>query len=110
VGAGAEAATLTFMVGGAGADVEEARGLLMHMGKNVVHCGEAGTGGVAKVCNNLVLGVNMAGVAEAMALGRRLGAWSRGATGGVVEGWGVGVWGLCVCASSDSLRKRVCGL
>lgn len=72
---GAEAGTLTFMVGGAEADVTAAKELLQHMGKNVVHCGGPGTGGVAKVCNNLVLGINMVGVAEAMNLGQKLGEW-----------------------------------
>lgn len=43
------------------------------MGKNIVHCGATGMGQVAKVCNNLVLGITMAGVSEAMALGASLG-------------------------------------
>lgn len=61
------------MVGGAKADVEDAKAVLQHMGKNVVHCGGPGTGGIAKVCNNLVLGINMVGVSEAMNLGQKLG-------------------------------------
>jgi 3-hydroxyisobutyrate dehydrogenase len=71
--AGAEAGTLTFMVGGSGEDVEAAKGVLQHMGKNIVHCGGPGTGGVAKICNNLVLGINMIGTCEAMNLGQKLG-------------------------------------
>lgn len=71
---GAEAATLTFMVGGEEAAFEAARAYLRHMGKNIVHCGPASTGQVAKVCNNLILGISMAAVAEAMNLGVRLGA------------------------------------
>ncbi len=43
------------------------------MGKNIVHCGDSGTGQVAKVCNNLVLGISMIGVSEAMNLGVKLG-------------------------------------
>jgi 3-hydroxyisobutyrate dehydrogenase len=43
------------------------------MGKNIVHCGAAGTGQVAKICNNMLLGISMIGVAEAMNLGRALG-------------------------------------
>jgi len=71
---GAEAGTLTFMVGGEAKSVEKAEAfMLKHMGKKVVHCGGAGTGAVAKICNNLVLGVNMIGVAEAMRLGVALG-------------------------------------
>ncbi|MEM5315302.1 3-hydroxyisobutyrate dehydrogenase [Paraburkholderia sp. JHI869] len=70
---GAAAGTLTFMVGGSAADYESVKPVLSGMGKNIVHCGETGTGQVAKICNNLVLGVTMAGVAEAMALGEALG-------------------------------------
>ncbi|GAB5030775.1 3-hydroxyisobutyrate dehydrogenase [Nannochloropsis oceanica] len=71
---GAEAGTLTFMVGGEAKSVEKAEAfILKHMGKKVVHCGGPGTGAVAKICNNLVLGVNMIGVAEAMRLGVALG-------------------------------------
>ena len=70
---GAAAGTLTFMVGGSAVQYEHVKPLLLAMGKNVVHCGDTGTGQVAKICNNLVLGVTMAGVAEAMALGESLG-------------------------------------
>jgi 3-hydroxyisobutyrate dehydrogenase len=70
---GAVAGTLTFMVGGTAAVYESVKPVLSGMGKNIVHCGETGTGQVAKICNNLVLGVTMAGVAEAMALGESLG-------------------------------------
>lgn len=71
---GAAAGTLTFMVGGAEADVEAARPLLSKMGRNIVHCGASGTGQIAKLCNNLVLGISMNAVSEAMALGVKLGA------------------------------------
>lgn len=70
---GAVAGTLTFMVGGTAAVYESVKPVLSGMGKNIVHCGDTGTGQVAKICNNLVLGVTMAGVAEAMALGEALG-------------------------------------
>ncbi|WP_322093799.1 3-hydroxyisobutyrate dehydrogenase [Paraburkholderia bannensis] len=70
---GAAAGTLTFMVGGSAALYESVKPVLSGMGKNIVHCGDTGTGQVAKICNNLVLGVTMAGVAEAMALGEALG-------------------------------------
>jgi 3-hydroxyisobutyrate dehydrogenase len=70
---GAEAGTLTFMVGGANEIFERIAPILRHMGKNVVHCGEAGTGQVAKICNNLLLGISMIGVSEAMSLGAALG-------------------------------------
>ncbi|TBW33532.1 3-hydroxyisobutyrate dehydrogenase [Azotobacter chroococcum] len=70
---GAAAGTLTFMVGGAAEDFERARPVLAAMGRNIVHCGPAGNGQVAKVANNLLLGISMIGVAEAMSLGVALG-------------------------------------
>ncbi len=71
---GAEAGTLTFMVGAAAeADFAAAKALLAHMGKNIVHCGDVGAGEVAKLCNNLILGISMVGVSEAMNLGVKLG-------------------------------------
>ncbi|KAJ2778424.1 hypothetical protein GGI15_004182 [Coemansia interrupta] len=71
---GAQAATLTFMVGSQNAaDFERAKVHLAKMGKNVVHCGELGAGQAAKICNNLLLAISMIGVAEAMNLGMRLG-------------------------------------
>jgi 3-hydroxyisobutyrate dehydrogenase len=70
---GAEAGTLTFMVGGSAGDVAEARPVLEMMGKNIAQCGAIGSGQITKICNNLVLGISMAGVAEAMNLGVRLG-------------------------------------
>jgi 3-hydroxyisobutyrate dehydrogenase len=70
---GAEAATITFMVGGDAADVEEARPQLEKMGKLVVHCGGSGNGQAAKICNNMIAGTTMVVVAEAFCLGQRLG-------------------------------------
>ena len=70
---GAAAGTLTFMVGGSEAAYNQVKPVLAAMGKNIVHCGDTGTGQVAKICNNLVLGITMAGVAESMALGEALG-------------------------------------
>jgi len=70
---GAESAGLTFMVGAAPALFERIRPILAHMGKNIVHCGDSGTGQVAKICNNLLLGISMIGAAEAMNLGASLG-------------------------------------
>jgi 3-hydroxyisobutyrate dehydrogenase len=70
---GAEAGTLTFMVGAEPQLFERIKPLLGHMGKNIVHCGGAGTGQVAKICNNMLLGISMVGVAEAMNLGVSLG-------------------------------------
>ncbi|EME00236.1 MULTISPECIES: 3-hydroxyisobutyrate dehydrogenase [Stutzerimonas stutzeri subgroup] len=70
---GAAAGTLTFMVGGSDSDFDRAQPILAAMGKNIVHCGAAGNGQVAKVANNMLLGISMIGVAEAMALGVALG-------------------------------------
>ena len=70
---GAEAGTLTFMVGGDAADFEAAKPLLQCMGKNIVHCGASGNGQVAKICNNLMLAIEMIGTAEGMTLAARLG-------------------------------------
>ncbi|MGG5172271.1 3-hydroxyisobutyrate dehydrogenase [Pseudarthrobacter sp. J1738] len=70
---GAEAGTLTFMVGATDADFETVRPLLEVMGKRVVHCGGSGLGQAAKVCNNMILGVSMIAVSEAFVLGEKLG-------------------------------------
>jgi len=70
---GAEAGTLTFMVGAEPALFERIKPVLAQMGKNIVHCGGSGTGQVAKICNNMLLGISMVGVAEAMNLGVALG-------------------------------------
>lgn len=70
---GAAAGTLTFMVGGSKADFDHAQPVLQAMGKNIVHCGPAGNGQVAKVANNMLLAISMIGTAEAMNLGVALG-------------------------------------
>lgn len=70
---GAIAGTLTFMVGGKIADYDRAQPILSAMGRNIVHCGDSGNGQVAKVANNMLLGISMIGVSEAMALGVSLG-------------------------------------
>ena len=67
--AGAQAGTLTFMVGGDAVDLERARPLLEKMGKNIFHAGASGSGQTVKVCNNMVLGIQMLGTCEALRLG-----------------------------------------
>jgi 3-hydroxyisobutyrate dehydrogenase len=67
--AGAAAGTLTFIVGGEDTALERARPLLQAMGRNIFHMGAAGAGQVAKLCNNMALGVIMAVTGEAVALG-----------------------------------------
>ena len=70
---GAEAGTLTFMVGGDTRDFEAAKPVLACMGKNIVHCGGAGNGQVAKICNNMMLAIEMIATAEGMSLAAKLG-------------------------------------
>ncbi|ROV60345.1 3-hydroxyisobutyrate dehydrogenase [Vibrio ponticus] len=67
--AGAAAGTLTFIVGGSEESFAEAKNILQHMGKNIFHAGEAGAGQVAKICNNMMLGILMSGTCEALNLG-----------------------------------------
>src|SRR5215813_164146 len=70
---GAKAATLTFMVGGAAEAFARGKPVLERMGKRVVHCGDAGNGQAAKICNNMILGASMIAVSEAFVLGEKLG-------------------------------------
>jgi len=70
---GAKAATLTFMVGGTKEAFAHGKPILERMGKRVVHCGEAGNGQAAKICNNMILGASMIAVSEAFVLGEKLG-------------------------------------
>ncbi|WP_237055588.1 3-hydroxyisobutyrate dehydrogenase [Microbulbifer sediminum] len=67
--AAAEAGTLSFMCGGDASAVDAARPLLEAMGANVFHAGPAGSGQVAKICNNMLLAIHMIGTAEALQMG-----------------------------------------
>jgi len=71
--AGAAAGTLTFMVGGDADAFARAEPVLAAMGRKIVHCGEAGAGQAAKICNNMILGISMIAVSEAFVLAERLG-------------------------------------
>jgi 3-hydroxyisobutyrate dehydrogenase len=71
--AGAEAASLTFMVGGEGEIFARAQPVLAAMGRTILHAGPAGNGQAAKICNNMILGVSMIAVCEAFSLAERLG-------------------------------------
>ena len=71
--AGAQAGTLTFMVGGSEEAFTRGRLLLEAMGRNVIHAGGAGNGQAAKVCNNMILGISMIACAEAFTLAEKLG-------------------------------------
>ena len=70
---GAAAGTLTFMCGGASEAFDRAKPYLDIMGKNVFHAGDAGNGQVAKICNNMLLGIHMIGTCEAFNLAEKLG-------------------------------------
>ena len=70
---GAKGATLTFMVGGAADAFAAGEPVLARMGRRVVHCGEAGAGQAAKICNNMILGISMIGISEAFVLAEKLG-------------------------------------
>ena len=70
---GAKAGTLTFMCGGSEAAFASARPVLEQMGKRIVHCGDAGSGQAAKICNNMILGATMIATCEAFVLGEKLG-------------------------------------
>ena len=70
---GAEAGTLTFMAGGSEKSIAAATPYLEIMGAKLVHCGEGGAGQMAKICNNMVLGISMIGVCEAFNMADKLG-------------------------------------
>jgi 3-hydroxyisobutyrate dehydrogenase len=70
---GAAKGTLTFMVGGSEGAFNAALPLLEAMGKKIVHAGAAGAGQTAKICNNMIAGISMIAVSEALTLAQRLG-------------------------------------
>lgn len=70
---GAAGGTLTFMAGGSAEAFAAAEPLFDIMGQKAVHCGEAGAGQAAKICNNMILGVTMIATCEAFALADKLG-------------------------------------
>lgn len=70
---GAQAASLTFMVGGSDEAFTRAKPILEAMGKTIVHAGGAGNGQAAKICNNMILGISMIAVSEAFLLAEKLG-------------------------------------
>ncbi len=93
---GAQAGTLTFMVGTDEATFIRVKTVLSPMGKNMVHCGDVGAGQIAKICNNLILGISMAAVAEGMALGVKLGIDPQ-ALAGVINSSSGRCWSSEVC-------------
>jgi len=85
---GAENGTLTFMVGGDASALKAAEHLFGSMGSRWVHCGPAGSGLIAKICNNMILGMTMVAVAEAMNLGVKYGKLGMGSILNVCTGGG----------------------
>src|SRR5262245_31714124 len=75
---GATTATLTFMVGGRETSFARGLAVLQAMGKSIVHAGGPGAGQAAKICNNMMLAINMVGVSEGFLLARKLGLdWNK---------------------------------
>ncbi len=70
---GAAEGTLTFMIGGDADALEKTKPLFDVMGQKAVHCGAAGAGQAAKICNNMILGITMLGTCEAFAMADKLG-------------------------------------
>lgn len=91
--AGAENAALTFMVGGTEEAFGKAKPILEAMGKKIVHAGGAGNGQVAKICNNMVLGITMVGISEAFVMAEKLGL-SAQAMFDIVSSSSGGCWAL----------------
>lgn len=70
---GAEAGTLAIMVGGEFETLERARPILQAMGKTIVHCGPCGAGQLTKLCNQVLCGLNLLAVSEAMVFAKKVG-------------------------------------
>ncbi len=70
--AGANAGTLTFMVGGETSTFQAASPILAAMGQKIIHTGNAGSGQAAKICNNMILGISMIAISEAFVLAEHL--------------------------------------
>src|SRR3954468_22213891 len=87
---GAKGATLTFMCGGEDKAFDAARPVLANMGKKLVHCGGAGAGQAAKICNNMILAISMIGVGEAFALAEKLGLSHQALFDVASTSWGQG--------------------
>ena len=100
---GAKGATLTFMCGGEDKAFAAAKPVLENMGKKLVHCGGAGAGQAAKICNNMILGISMIGVGQAFALAEKLLGAMLGADV-LLPGAGPGA-GL---AGEQRLQARIC--
>jgi 3-hydroxyisobutyrate dehydrogenase len=70
---GAEAGTLTLIIGGEEETFNKAKPILEVVGGRLIHCGKGGAGQSAKICNNMLLGITMIGLSEAFVLAEKLG-------------------------------------
>lgn len=90
---GAKTGALSIMVGGEACDVERARPLLQVLGKNLVHCGPVGFGQMTKLCNQIICGLNLLAVSEAIVFARRSGldvpVMLQAVSGGAAGSWAV---------------------
>ena len=90
---GAEAGTLSIMVGGAETDVARAKPIFEVLGKSTVHCGPVGNGQLTKLCNQILCGLNLLAVSEAVVFARRVGL-DPGTMLEAVSGGAAGSWAL----------------
>ncbi len=90
---GAEAGTLSIMVGGRAEDVQRARPVFEAVGQSVVHCGPVGFGQLTKLCNQILCVANLLGVCEAITFARRVGLDPRTMLE-AVSGGAAGSWAL----------------
>lgn len=97
---GAETGTLSIMVGGDKADLERAQPIFDILGKSTVHCGPVGNGQLTKLCNQILCGMNLLGVSEAIAFAKRCGLDPRTMLEAVSAG-AAGSWAL------DNLGRRM---
>ena len=106
---GAQNATLSIMVGGDGAALDKVRPVLAAMGTTVVHMGATGAGQVTKLCNQLVVGINLQGVCEAIALGRAAGV-DLGKLRDALLGGSAASWMMQNLGAENHRKGRRCGI
>lgn len=103
---GAETASLTIMVGGEQAILESMHPILSAIGKNIIPAGAAGNGQLAKICNNMILGISMIAVSEAFNLGEKLGLKAQNLFDIVSKGSGQ-CWSLTSYCPSPGILENV---
>lgn len=90
---GAEAGTLSIMVGGADEDVQRATAIFDVLGRSTVHCGPVGSGQLTKLCNQILCGLNLLALSEALVFAKRVGldpaVMLKAVSGGAAGSWAV---------------------